>query len=73
MAWLDVKGKSNLTDTVGREEAEERRENTATSRPGVRAAYWDTYPVRRWKGKQENVEERHDSPEGRKEGREGTI
>lgn len=32
MAWLDVKGKSNLTDAVGREEAEERtREESAWS------------------------------------------
>lgn len=29
MAWLDIKGKSNLTDAVGKEEAEERREESA--------------------------------------------
>lgn len=37
-------------------------------------AYWDTYPIRRWKGKRENVEEGRSChrKEGRK-GREGTI
>lgn len=34
--WLNVKGKSNLTDAVGREETEERtREERAPGRPGV--------------------------------------
>jgi len=34
MAWLDVKGKSNLTDAVGREEAE-GRERKVPGCPGV--------------------------------------
>lgn len=51
------------------------RERRAPGRPGVWCgswAYWDTYPIRRWKGKRENVEEGRSChrKEGRKEGKE---
>lgn len=72
MAWLDIKGKSNLTDAVGREEARERtREESAWSpRCGTDGGLTgDTYPIRRWKRKREDVRERRDFH--RKEERKG--
>lgn len=69
MAWLDVKGKSNLTDAVGREEMEGRRRGRKTPRCGADGGLIEIRIL--FVGGKENVEGRRRgktwfSSEGRK-------